>query len=256
MSSLKPAWLCRRPIAHRGLHCAAKGLIENSIAAAHAAIVSDYAIECDVQQSKDDQYVVFHDDRFERLTEQTGRLCDLNLDDICQISLGKTSEKIPSLQRFLSAINSQTPLFVELKSRFDGNIKPAKDLAAILKEYPGPVAIESFDPILIGYLRRNQHAFNISHILLGIVAQGHYDKTEWPHISEELKDSMTHFLHYRDTLPDFISWRADDFPHAIPYLLREITQCPITTWTVRSYEEQLKVKPWANQIVFEDFLPD
>ena len=33
-------WLVARPIAHRGLHDAAKGIVENSLAAARAAIAA------------------------------------------------------------------------------------------------------------------------------------------------------------------------------------------------------------------------
>ena len=38
-----------RPIAHRGLHDAAKGVIENTAAAFEAAIAKGYGIECDVR---------------------------------------------------------------------------------------------------------------------------------------------------------------------------------------------------------------
>ena len=62
-------WLVARPIAHRGLHDAAKGIIENSLAAARAAIAGNYAIECDAQLSADGEAVVFHDDTLDRLTE-------------------------------------------------------------------------------------------------------------------------------------------------------------------------------------------
>lgn len=43
---LDPAFL--RPIAHRGLHDAANGVIENTAPAFKAAIEHGYAIECDV----------------------------------------------------------------------------------------------------------------------------------------------------------------------------------------------------------------
>ena len=39
-----PYWLTARPIAHRGLHDRAKGVIENTCGAARAAIARGYAI--------------------------------------------------------------------------------------------------------------------------------------------------------------------------------------------------------------------
>ena len=38
-----------KPIAHRGLHDAAKGVVENTVAAFEAAIAKGYGIECDVR---------------------------------------------------------------------------------------------------------------------------------------------------------------------------------------------------------------
>ena len=46
MSAAQPGWLTARPIAHRGLHDKMHHVIENSVAAADAAIARDFAIEC------------------------------------------------------------------------------------------------------------------------------------------------------------------------------------------------------------------
>ena len=67
-----PDWLIARPIAHRGLHDAAAGRIENTAGAALAAIDGNYAIECDVQISADGEAMVFHDDDLDRLTDGHG----------------------------------------------------------------------------------------------------------------------------------------------------------------------------------------
>ncbi|HET9584946.1 MAG TPA: glycerophosphodiester phosphodiesterase, partial [Bradyrhizobium sp.] len=42
-------WLIARPVAHRGLHDAQKGVIENTPSAFAAAIAGGYGIECDLQ---------------------------------------------------------------------------------------------------------------------------------------------------------------------------------------------------------------
>src|SRR4051794_2404055 len=60
-------WLTARPIAHRGLHDKAKGVIENTVSAALAAVDAGYAIECDVQLTGDGEAVVFHDFTLDRL---------------------------------------------------------------------------------------------------------------------------------------------------------------------------------------------
>jgi len=47
------AWLTTRPIAHRGLHNASAGVIENTASAFAAAIAAGYGIETDLQISAD-----------------------------------------------------------------------------------------------------------------------------------------------------------------------------------------------------------
>ena len=57
-----PAWLTAQPIAHRGLHARAEGVIENTVGAAKAAMARGFAIECDVQLTRDLEAVVFRED--------------------------------------------------------------------------------------------------------------------------------------------------------------------------------------------------
>src|SRR4051812_40063202 len=71
------AWLTARPIAHRGLHNAQAGVIENTASAFQAAIERGYAIETDLQISADGEAMVHHDDALGRLTEGSATLADL-----------------------------------------------------------------------------------------------------------------------------------------------------------------------------------
>jgi glycerophosphoryl diester phosphodiesterase len=49
-------WLIARPVAHRGLHDAQNGVIENTPSAFAAAITGEYAIECDLQVTADERF--------------------------------------------------------------------------------------------------------------------------------------------------------------------------------------------------------
>src|SRR5262249_42839349 len=69
-----PGWLIARPVAHRGLHDSAAGVIENTPLAFAGAIAGNYAIECDLQLAADGEAMVFHDDTLDRLTEGSGRV--------------------------------------------------------------------------------------------------------------------------------------------------------------------------------------
>ena len=67
-------WLTARPIAHRGLHDAARGVIENTAGGFRAAVAAGYGIELDLQASADGEAMVHHDDVLGRLTEGSAAL--------------------------------------------------------------------------------------------------------------------------------------------------------------------------------------
>jgi hypothetical protein len=70
-----------------------------------------------------------------------------------------------------------------------------------------------------------------------------------------VRESLAAFLHYPLTRPDFLSWRVDDLPHAIPFLLRTQLDRPVIAWTVRREEQRALAAQWADQILFEGFVP-
>ena len=247
--------LLSRPIAHRGLHNTAAGVIENTLGAARAAIDAGFAIECDVQLTKDGAAIVFHDDELERLTHASGEVRDWTLSALQCQSLRHTTETIPSLPDFLAAIAGKTPLVIELKSAFDGDLRLLSAVADALRAYRGAVCLESFDPALIAHLRLHAAQMGVAHIPLGIVGEANYTARDWPQLSSQQRQEMTHFLHYPQTRPDFISWNVADLPHAIPFLAREGLRLPVTTWTIRSEEQAQSARQWSDQVVFEGYTP-
>jgi len=70
------AWLTSRPLAHRGLHDASAGVIENTASAFRAAVDAGYGIECDVQLSRDGEAMVHHDDTLWRLMPRREHIAD------------------------------------------------------------------------------------------------------------------------------------------------------------------------------------
>ena len=82
-----PDWLTARPVAHRGLHNAARGIIENMPAATEGAISGNFAIECDIQLTSDGEAMVHHDDELGRLTDVAvgadGRIFIADTDNDC-----------------------------------------------------------------------------------------------------------------------------------------------------------------------------
>jgi glycerophosphoryl diester phosphodiesterase len=241
---LRRDWVVARPIAHRGLHDVRAGVVENSFAAVRAAIAAGFAIECDVRASRDGEAFVFHDDDLQRLTGQPGRFGDLDAASARALRLADGSS-VPTLADVLSETGDATPLIVEIKSAFDGDMRAA-DRAAQLAERFARVALKSFDPDVIAHLRMRGCGAP-----LGIVAQADYDEPEWSRLSPEHKSELASLAHWRRTRPDFLSWRVDDLPHAGPVLAREALDVPVMTWTVRTPGQWTRAGAWADQAIFE-----
>jgi glycerophosphoryl diester phosphodiesterase len=242
----------QRPIAHRGLHDAARGVVENTVAAARAAIAGGFAIECDLQMSSDGEAFVFHDETLDRLTDDTGPFGALSAAELGRIRIKGGGGPPPTFAGFLDAVAGRTPIICELKSRFDGDWRVADRAAALASVYDGPLAFKSFDHDLAAYLKlRRPHMASGSLCPIGILAQGSYDDSSWAFLPAEQKRDWADFDHYDRTCPDFLSWNVNDLPHKIPFLVKELTGAPVMTWTVRTAAEREAALKWADQMVFD-----
>ena len=252
MTVFAPDWLTARPIAHRGLHDSAKGIIENSAEAAEAAIAAGFAIECDVQLSRDGEAMVFHDDTLERLTLAAGPVRDRSAGDLAALVLRGGRTGPPRFANLLARIAGRTPLICEIKSRFDGDGALLERVVRTIADYAGPLALKSFDPEVIARLRAHPPRSPDGALRpLGIVAMANYTPEEWPELTETQRRGCAAFLHIRRTMPDFLSFHVDDLPHPTPTLLKALRESPTITWTVRNAAQRARAKAYADQIIFE-----
>ena len=150
-------WLTARPVAHRGLHDAASGVIENTASAFAAAIDGGYAIEIDLQISADGEAMVHHDYALGRLTHGTRPARRHDGGGAASRSPFKaTADRMMTLGELCDLVAGRTPLVIELKSRFAGDLRLAARTAEVLTSYRGPVAAMSFDPALDGGVARSR----------------------------------------------------------------------------------------------------
>lgn len=246
-----PDWLTAHPIAHRGLHDRASGVIENSVSAAKAAVAGGFAIECDVQLTADGEAVVFHDFALERLTEARGKVVDATAQGLAAITINGTDDRIPALGSFIELIAGKVPLVIEIKSLFEGDLRLTRRTAEIVARYPGhPIALKSFDPVVVAALRDLTPERP-----RGIVAMDAYADADFSQLSRVERHGLANLLHYPDSRPDFLSWRVRDLPSGIPLLWRQAMARPVMTWTVRNETDRRLSASHADQMVFEGFRP-
>lgn len=216
-----------QPIAHRGLHSRASGRVENSLEAAAAAVAAGFAIECDVQLSRDGEAMVFHDDTLDRLTREAGPVGARDAAELAALPL-RGDGAIPSLGLVLERVAGRVPVVVEIKSRFDGDLRLAARAVALVTGYAGAVALKSFDAGVITHCRELGASCP-----LGIVgSDAEADLSRSPPV-------------------DFLSWRVDD----LAALRRREPDQPLMCWTVRAPAQVAQAASHRAQIIFEGFVP-
>ena len=136
-------WLTARPVAHRGLHDAAAGVIENTASAFRAAIEGGFAIETDLQLSADGEAMVHHDFALGRLTLGTRQLAAMTAAGLKEVPFKDTADRMMTLGELCELVAGRAPLLIELKSRFDGDLRlVAARRARCCRAMPGPVAAD------------------------------------------------------------------------------------------------------------------
>jgi len=245
-----PDWLTARPVAHRGLHDRARGVIENMPGAARAAIDARFGIECDIQLTADGEAMVHHDDALGRLTEGNGTLLGMSAAELRAVRFKDTAERMMSLGDLCALVAGRVPLMIEVKSHFDGDRKLVTRMAEVLASYRGAVAGMSFDPDQVLALREL-----MPELLRGIVAERAYKAADWPEATHAQRKGMLHLRHAFHTRPHFVAYWVDELPATAPWIARNIFGLPLLTWTVRTPAQRAWAARYADQMIFEGFRP-
>ncbi len=243
-------WLTAQPVAHRGLHDATAGIIENSVAAVRAAVVAGYGIEVDLQVSGDGEAMVHHDDVLGRLTEAEGQLDRMSAADLKRVPFRGSDARIMTLGELCDLVGGRVPILPELKSRFDGDARLPLRVAAVLSGYRGPVAPMSFDPSQLDVLRQKAPS-----LPRGIVAAKYRPHPYWDQMPPRLRRGMGSLLPALPARPQFVAYAVDNLPALAPFLARHILCLPLLTWVVRTPVERRRAERWADQMIFENFRP-
>ncbi len=231
------SWLLTKPIAHRGLWD--KNIPENSIASFKNAIAKGYPIEIDIFLTTDGHLVVFHDDNLKRLTGENSLIYRKSLAELKLLRLNKTTEQIPTLDEVLELCENKTPLLIEIKNQ--PNKLVVDKLVARLKKYKGEFAIFSFNPLYMKKVKKLAPDF-----IRGMLADTfNLDKSRL--VRFIVRKMPLNFL----CKPDFIAINYK----SLPLQIRRCKNRPILAWTVTSQQIADKIKPYSNNIIFEDFIP-
>ncbi len=243
-------WL-RRPFAHRGLHDAAAGVIENSASAVTAAMGKGYGIEVDLQAAAGLMPVVFHDATLDRLTGETGPVAARDVGSLRRIKLRDNgSDTILSLPDLFALVNGYVPLLLEVKSNWTGDGQFEANIVKLLASYQGPVAVMSFDPHSVAAFR--QLAPDTPR---GLISERFADASHWSELAWRQRFAMRHLLTATFARPHFIAYDVRALPAAAPLVASYAFGLPLLTWTVRTEDERQRALRYADAMIFEGITP-
>ncbi|MGI9406218.1 MAG: glycerophosphodiester phosphodiesterase family protein [Hyphomicrobiaceae bacterium] len=238
------------PIAHRGLHDADRGIVENSPAAVGAALASNFGIEVDLQISRDGVPMVFHDFTLERLVNEAGPVRGRTARELTALRYRSGSDTIMTLDDLLDTVDGRVPLYLELKSNWSGDMALAHAVAPGVNVYNGPLALMSFDPRMMRVARTACPG-----IPCGLVS-GAYTNRAWdPGAGNAFsRFALRHMLTAGIARPSFINYDISVISAWAPRLARRLG-FPVLTWTVRTPHDRKMAARWADAMVFEGFVP-
>ncbi len=230
------SWLIKTPIAHRGLWD--ENVVENTLSAYENAGKLGYAIEIDIFLTTDGQLVSFHDEDLERMTGVRGKVFQKSLAQLKALNLSDTTQKIPTFDEVLAVCENKVPILIEIKNQ--PNKMVVDKIIERLRSYKGEFALQSFNPIFVNRIKKLAPEF-----LRGILSDSTYCH----------KNKFVQFIVRKMPLnflikPNFLTVRHP----ALPLKANKRKNLPVIAWTVDSLQLAQKIKPYADNIIFENFI--
>ena len=228
-----------RFIAHRGLH-KNKMIPENSMLAFKAAIEKNYAIEFDINITKDNQIVVFHDDDLNRLCNKKENIEDVSYDFLKDLNLYESNEKIPLLKELLNEVAGKILLIIEIKKH--KNIGLLENiLIEMLKEYKGEYFICSFEKDILLWLEKNKPKE-----IRGLIFES------LP-IKFKKYEKIAFLYKYFKSKADFISLEDKLIDSSI-YDFCKKKKLDILVWTIKDKKSFQNIDKKVSAVIFENFI--
>lgn len=238
----KDSWLLNKPIAHRGLYNSKYP--ENSLGAFENAVKNGYPVELDLQLLSDGEIVIFHDSTLNRVCGVDVKLHSLKKENLNTYKLQDTSYRIPTLTQVLETINGKVPILFEFKTELFKHHEFEISVNNILQYYKGEYAIESFNPFVLKWYKKNR-----PDVLRGQLSSFFGDKFN------PVKQGPIKKLSFnRITKPDFISYEKDYLPNK--FVDKYKNKCAIIAYTIKSEEDKNIILPHCDNYIFDNFLPD
>ncbi len=227
-------------IAHRGLFDREK-IPENSMLAFDKALEKGYSIEIDVNMTQDGYIVVFHDNSLKRMTGIKNDITTMTLSEIKKLKLLGTENKIPTFEDVLLQVAGKVPILIEVKPNSKYK-ELMKKLINLLEKYNGKYSIQSFDPRIVYWLKKNT-----PHISRGQISSKNIREVK----SRILKILLGKMVFNIITKPNFISYQYLSINEKF-YKKQKNKGREVIAWTLKNKEDYEKIRDYCDMVVFEN----
>ena len=232
--------------AHRGLHDGNHKVPENSLEAFRRAVDAGYGMELDVQHTRDDRLVVFHDANLKRVCGVDKNVRDLTYGELKRYPLPDGSV-IPLFSEVLELVGGRAPIIVEVKHYGSATHNAAATLRT-LRAYRGPYCVESFHPLAVRYFKK--HAPDI--VRGQLAAGGRWNRGELGGVEHF---AMKHLLVNAVGRPHFVAYSGPEDHTLAMWLMKRVYKPLLAAWTIRSQEVLSVAEKAYDYPIFELFTP-
>lgn len=238
--------------AHRGLYSnATPEAPENSLPAFRRAVEHGFGIELDVHISSDGKLYVFHDDNMLRMCSVDCKITDLTSDEIESARLLGGDEHPPRFSDVLSLVAGRVPMVVELKC--EPHVDPGplcRAVSDMLSHYNGRYCIESFNPYVVGWYRRNEPNVFRGQLSERFFTRGKHEK------NGAVLFALENLLLNVVGRPDFVAYNCQHSDAPAYRLWRHLLRMPTAFWTIRDAGMLRTAVSDCDCAIFEGFIPE
>lgn len=233
--------------AHRGLH--GDSVPENSMEAFRLALEGGYGVELDVHLMKDGRLAVIHDASLLRTAGVDVKIEDLTAEELTDYTLEGTEEHIPLFTEVLELFAGKAPIIVELKAERGNHAALAEAVCDLLKDYEGVYCLESFDPRVVYWLKKNRPCQ-----CRGQLGENYLRATK-AKLPGYLKFLLAHQFENFLVVPDFVAFRFSDRKLPGVWIARNLWGAQGVTWTIKNQEDYDTAVKEGWLPIFEGFRP-
>lgn len=231
--------------AHRGFHDNKTDAPENSLKAMRLAVENGYGIELDVQLTKDEKVVVFHDATLKRICGVDAKVNSMTYEELQQLQLLDSKEKIPLFSDVLKIIDGKVPLIMEIKM-VDSKTRVCELANKELEDYKGVYCMESFHPFAVRWYKKHRPDVVRGQLSANFKKEGQ---------KEGLQEWLVHSLLVNVLgRPDFVAYSHKSAGNISRNLTR-LWGATAVAWTIRSQEELDNNRKSFDLFIFEGFRP-